>query len=72
MPFIRGITKSNVNRDQSQLQTSTNVATAQSHIYQDMHPAWPKIQPATSAESWTLEAKMPWRFTEETTKERER
>ena len=48
MPFIKGTTKSNANRDQSQLQTSTSVATAQSHIHQDMHPAQPKMQPATS------------------------
>ena len=31
---IQETTKSNVNRDQSQLQTSTKVATAQSHIHQ--------------------------------------
>ena len=76
MSFIKGITKSNANRDQSQLQTSTNVATVRSHIHQDLHPAWPKIDLQQVWEGWTLKAKMPWRFakeiTEETTKERDR
>ena len=48
MPFIKGTTKSNTNRDQSQLQTNTNVATAPSHIHKDVQPAQPKMRPATS------------------------
>ena len=43
MLFIKGTTKSNTNRDQSQLQTSTNVATALSHIHWDVHLAWPQM-----------------------------
>ena len=72
MPFIKGTTKSNANRDQSKLQTSTNVATALSHIHWNVHPAQPKMQPATSVVKLTLEAKRPWRFTKETTKGKDR
>ena len=56
MPFIKRITKSNDNRDQSQLQTSTNVATALSHIHLGMHPAQPKTQPATSVGRLDIES----------------
>ena len=39
----QGNHKKQCQQGSNQLQTSTNVATAQSHIYWDMHPAQPKM-----------------------------
>ena len=50
-------------------QTSTNMATELSHIHQDMHPAQPKMRPATSLVKLDIGSQDARRFTKEVTKE---